>query len=104
IPSEPTFCRVFAEFAQDQLPQQIHEQMVKIHVGTKLVGHVSRDATAIEAPERPAAKPAPAVPATPRQRGPAQARRSPSARTAQTPGTPAGAVAGRKPGGLACPL
>ena len=35
----------------------------------KLVGHVSRDATAIEAPERPAPKAAPAAPAAPRQRG-----------------------------------
>jgi hypothetical protein len=69
IPSEPTFSRAFAAFAQDQLPQQIHEHMVKTHAGPKLVGHVSRDATAIEAPERPAAKPAPATPAVPRKRG-----------------------------------
>ena len=69
IPSEPTFCRAFAVFAQDQLPQQIHEQMVITHAGAKLVGHVSRDATAIEAPERPAAKPAPAASAAPRKRG-----------------------------------
>jgi hypothetical protein len=56
-------------FAKDQLPQQIHEHMVKTHAGSKLVGHVSRDATAIEAPERPAPKPAPAVAAAPRKRG-----------------------------------
>ena len=35
---------------------------------TKLAGHVSRDATAIVAPERPAPKPAPA-PVAPRKRG-----------------------------------
>ena len=69
IPSEPTFSRAFAAFAQDQLPQQIHEHMVKTHAGTKLVGHVSRDVTAIEAPERPAAKSAPAAPAASRKRG-----------------------------------
>ena len=69
IPSEATFSRAFAEFADDQLPQHIHEHMVKTHAGPKLVGHVSRDATAIEAPERPAAKPTPAVPAVPRKRG-----------------------------------
>ena len=69
IPSEPTFSRAFAEFAEDQWPQQIHEHLVKTHAGPKLVGPVSRDATAIEAPERPAAKPAPAAPAVPRQRG-----------------------------------
>src|ERR1035438_2283665 len=69
MPSEPTFSRAFAEFAQDQLPQQIHGHLVKTHAGPKLVGHVSRDATALEAPERPVAKPAPAAPAAPRKRG-----------------------------------
>ena len=68
IPSEPTFSRAFAAFAADQLPQQIHEHMVRTHAGPKLVGHVSRDATAIEACERPAAKPA-APAAAPRKRG-----------------------------------
>ena len=69
IPSEPTFSRAFAMFAQDQLPQRIHETMVKTHAANKLVGHVSRDATAIEAPERPAPKPAASVPSTPAKRG-----------------------------------
>jgi len=68
VPSEPTFSRAFAEFAADQLPQRIHENMVKVHAGPKLVGHVSRDATAIEAPERPAPKAA-ATPTPPRKRG-----------------------------------
>lgn len=68
IPSEPTFSRAFKQFADDQLPQQIHAHMVQTQAGPKLVGHVSRDATAIEAPERSAPKPAPAVTA-PRPRG-----------------------------------
>lgn len=68
VPSESTFSRAFTQFAQDHLPQQIHEQMVKTHAGPKLVGHLSRDATAIEAPERPAPKPA-AAPAPARKRG-----------------------------------
>jgi len=53
IPSEPTFSRAFTAFAKDRLSQQIHEHMIKTHAGPKLVGHFSRDATAIEAPERP---------------------------------------------------
>jgi len=61
VPSEATFSRAFTEFAADQLPQRIHENMVKVHTGPKLVGHVSRDATAIEAPERPAPKPTAAL-------------------------------------------
>ena len=68
VPSEPTFSRAFAQFSDDQLPQRIHENMVKTYAGPKLVGHVSRDATAIEAPERPASKPA-AAPRAPRKRG-----------------------------------
>jgi hypothetical protein len=68
LPSEPTFSRAFATFAADQLPQRMHENMVKVHAGNKLVGHVSRDATAIEAPERPAPKPA-AAPKAPAKRG-----------------------------------
>lgn len=69
VPSEATFSRAFTAFANDQVPQQIHEHIVKTHAGPKLVGHVSRDATAIEAPERPAPKPACAAPAPPRKRG-----------------------------------
>lgn len=69
IPSEPTFSRAFATFAEDQLPQRLHENMVKTHAGPKLVGHVSRDATAIEAPERPAPKPAAPAPSAPAKRG-----------------------------------
>ena len=68
VPSEATFSRAFAQFARDQLPQQLHEHIVKTYAGPKLVGHVSRDATAIEAPEQPAPKPA-AAPAPPRKRG-----------------------------------
>ena len=69
VPSEATFSRAFTAFANDQVPQQIHEHIVKPHAGPKLVGHVSRDATASEAPERPAPKPACAIPAPPRKRG-----------------------------------
>lgn len=56
IPSEPTFSRAFAAFAARELPQQVHEQMVKAHAGAKLVGHISRDSTAIAVCERTAPK------------------------------------------------
>jgi hypothetical protein len=55
LPSSSTLCRAFAQFAADGLPQKIHEAMVKLHCGPKLVGHTSHDATAIAAPERPPA-------------------------------------------------
>jgi hypothetical protein len=53
IPSPATFSRAFTEFATHSLPQQIHEAMVIRHCGPKLAGHLSRDATAIEAREKP---------------------------------------------------
>jgi len=53
IPSKATFSRAFAEFATHSLPEKIHEAMVIKHCGQKLAGHLSRDATAIEAREKP---------------------------------------------------
>ncbi|RJR20357.1 MAG: IS5/IS1182 family transposase [Desulfobacteraceae bacterium] len=53
IPSSATFCRAFAEFATQSLPQRIHEAMVIKHCGEKLAGHISRDSTAIDAREKP---------------------------------------------------
>ena len=52
VPSESTFCRAFAEYSRGCLPQRIHEAMVKPHLSEMIVGHVSRDATAIEAREK----------------------------------------------------
>src|SRR3989442_461417 len=56
IPSEATFSRAFADFSADELTQRIHAAMVQQHWGPKLVGHISRDATAIDAREKPAPK------------------------------------------------
>lgn len=67
IPSEATFSRAFAEFAASELPQQIHAVLIAEHLGEKLVGHISRDATAIVGREKPAAKQKPAAkPAKPK--------------------------------------
>jgi hypothetical protein len=56
IPSEPTFSRAFAEFAARDLAQSLHETLIQETQGTRLVGHISRDSTAIEARERSAKK------------------------------------------------
>ena len=61
VPSEATFSRAFAEFAEGSLPGQLHEALVRRTMGDHLVGHISRDATAIEAREKPARKPPEAV-------------------------------------------
>ena len=53
VPSEATFSRAFAEFAACELPSRMHEaRIVATHKG-RMVGHISRDATAIEAREKP---------------------------------------------------
>ncbi len=68
IPSEATFSRAFAVFAKDGLPQIIHQAMIKQHCGDRLVGHISRDATAIHAREKAVkkeAKPVPSAQQTP---------------------------------------
>jgi len=62
VPSLSVFSRAFAQFAADELPQKIHEALVKLHCGPKLVGHISRDATSIVGheeppPEAPASEP-----------------------------------------------
>jgi hypothetical protein len=56
IPSGSTFSRAFEEFSLGQLPQIAHEAMVKKQLGEKLVGHVSRDSTAVEGREKPERK------------------------------------------------
>ena len=56
IPSESTFSRAFAEFAESDIAGQMHEALVKEFVGDRIVGHVSRDSTAIPAREKPAPK------------------------------------------------
>lgn len=54
LPSEATFSRAFAEFAQVRLAERVHEALIKEQLGEELIGHLSRDGTAIEARERPA--------------------------------------------------
>lgn len=53
IPSEATFSRAFAEFADTELPQRLHEALIERWQSDRLVGHLSRDATAIKAREKP---------------------------------------------------
>jgi hypothetical protein len=53
LPSEATFSRAFEEFANSKLPERVQEALIKEHLGAELIGHLSRDGTAIEARERP---------------------------------------------------
>lgn len=57
VPSESVFSRAFTEFSATQLPARVHEALIRRTQGDRLVGHLSRDSTAIEARERPVNKP-----------------------------------------------
>jgi hypothetical protein len=52
LPHESTFSRAFAEFAQSDLPQILHLGLIETTQGKRLIGHISRDSTAIEVRER----------------------------------------------------
>ena len=56
IPSESTFSRTFAEFTENDLAGRMHEALVKETQRQGIVGHVSRDSTAIPAHEKPTPK------------------------------------------------
>jgi transposase len=62
VPSEATFSRAFAEFAKSELPSRVHEALIKRTHEDRIVGHISRDATAIEAREKPVRIEAPEKP------------------------------------------
>ena len=51
LPSESTFSRAFDEFAASELLQRVHARMIKDTLGDQLIGHISRDSTAIDARE-----------------------------------------------------
>ena len=53
LPSVASFSRAFAEFAEANLAERAHASLVKAHLGDALIGHISRDATAIEVREKP---------------------------------------------------
>jgi hypothetical protein len=56
VPSESVFSRAFAEFATTELTQRMHEVLIRNTHEDRLVGHLSRDSTAIEAREKPVQK------------------------------------------------
>ena len=66
VPSEATFSRAFSDFADSALPSRLHETLIDKTLRDHLVGHVSRDSTAIEGREKPTPKPE--KPATPKRR------------------------------------
>ena len=74
VPSEATFSRAFAAFAASALPSRLHDALIKeTHADPRiksggLVGHISRDSTAIEAREKPAKPDQPVPGAQPKRK------------------------------------
>jgi hypothetical protein len=56
IPSESTFSRAFTEYAEADLGTLVHDALVEEYVSAELIGHVSRDSTAIIGREKPVKK------------------------------------------------
>ena len=52
LPCEATFSNAFSEFAEQGLPARVHEAVIRTQYEGKIVGHVSRDSTEIEAREK----------------------------------------------------
>ena len=69
IPSSSTFSRAFAEFSATNLAERVHESIVNQAMGHQLVGHISRDSTAISAREKPVVQQNPTKAQTPKKRG-----------------------------------
>ena len=53
IPDSSTFSRAFAEFSGSELAQKIHADVIENLLADQLIGHISRDSTAINAREKP---------------------------------------------------
>ena len=52
IPHESKFSRVFSLISEHELCQRIHAAMIQSHCENRIIGHLSRDSTAIEAREK----------------------------------------------------
>ena len=67
---ESQFSRAFADFAVSELPQRLHEALIQATQEERLIGHISRDSTEIDAREKPLRTPVAAAPVKPmRKRG-----------------------------------
>ena len=56
VPTESTISRTFSEYVAAGLGSVVHDSLVKEHLSTELIGHVSRDSTASIGREKPAKK------------------------------------------------
>lgn len=79
VPSESTFSRAFAEYATAGLGTLVHDALIEEYLSSELIGHVSRDSTAIIGREKPTKKTKP--PKVSKKRGrPAKGEERPPAK------------------------
>ncbi len=52
-PQFSNLLKSISEFAESQLAERVHAVMIERHFGDQLIGHTSRDSTAIVAREKP---------------------------------------------------
>ena len=89
VPHESTFSRAFDEFARMELPQFVHETLIRETQKDRLIGHIARDSTAIEARER--------YPETPAQKAAAKPVTKSARRRGRKPGSDARYLGGKRP-------
>ncbi len=68
VPGAWAFSRAFAEFAASNLPDNVHNILIRRELEGQIIGHILHDATQIEAREHPVSKPKP-EPKPKRRRG-----------------------------------
>jgi len=57
VPHESVFSRANDEFSESRLPERVHEEaLIQTRYAQEVIGHISRDSTAIHAREKAAAK------------------------------------------------
>jgi hypothetical protein len=89
VPHEATFSRAFDEFARMELLQFVHEALIRETQQDRLIGHIARDSTAIEARER--------FPETAAQRAARKAKLKRERKAARVAARQAAEKAGRPP-------
>ncbi len=52
LKSRNAIARAFEEFSRTQLPQRVYEIFIKAHYADEIIGHNSRDSTAIDTREK----------------------------------------------------
>jgi transposase len=81
VPHDSVFSRANDEFSKSRLPERVHEAMIQTRYAKQVVGHISRDSTAIHAREKAAKKEPKAKPAGKKRGRPKQGEERPKEMT-----------------------